>query len=500
MTDYGIVVLDIGKTNKKLFVYDSDFVCLNPGEKGVVFGQVEVDGILSDDMASVYEWMIEGLRKAARDYEDIRCVSITTHGATIALLSNGAGTVFDGDGGLVFPIVSYEQEITPADDEAFYRRVGAGPDELQRRTGTARFGWLLNHAKQISWLQEHYPKRFEKVTDILMFPQYLAFLLTGKKAAEPTYLGCHGYLLDISGDKYSSVADSLGVTDKLPPPPFKKSWEAVGTITPEIARKTGLPPSTVVTTGVHDSNAALVPYFAEGLRDFVVQDSGTWVVTMSPRAEARFDADELGREVFFNRSIYGGPVKTTIFRGGAEFDFYRHKVLPAWPHPETVDLDVLGDVLTARQAFALPTVERGSGLFPESVARLEGLDAIFRDAAYAWCVVDLSLAIQGYQAIRMAGGDAVERIFIEGNVGRGNPLYRGVIAALFPGAEVFFGTAGGAAYGAAILGGAAVEAKRPEELTGRCRLELERVRGFDLDAELLGRYVDAFMERVRART
>ena len=495
--EYQIAVLDVGKTNKKLFVYDSQLHCLNPDEQGVAFAQVEREGLLSDDMASIFGWMLEGLRRAARRFDGIRCISITTHGATIALLGREQDQQFQGDGGLVFPIVSYEQELEPEEDEGFYSSLGMTPEEMQQRTGTPRLGWLLNHGKQVYWLQRRSPERFAEVTDILMLPQYLGYLLTGKKGVEPTYLGCHGYLLDIRGRNYSVVAEKLGLLDKLPPLPLRHPWEPLGRLTDDVTAQTGLSRDCIVTMGVHDSNAALVPYFVTGFENFVVQDSGTWVVTMSPRKEAVFGDDELGREVFFNRSIYGDPVKTTIFRGGAEFDFYRERVLSSYPHPKGMDLELLREIVTGRRAFCLPTVQSGSGLFPDSVARLEGVDTIFRDAATAWCVVDLSLAVQGCQAIKMASESGVREIFIEGNIGRSNPIYRTVLASLFPEARVSFGSTGGAAYGSALLGAAAVEHKRPEDLADRCHMELTEIPKLDLATDLLQGYVEAFLARLR---
>ena len=500
MADYRIAVLDVGKTNKKLFVYDSEFVCLNPGEGGIVFDEVERDGLVCDDMESIRGWMIEGLRRAAKTYPGIRVISISTHGATIALLGRERDRVFAGDGGLVFPVVSYMQQMTEGEDEAFYGEMGLAPDEMQRRTGTSRMGWLLNHGKQAWFLKKRFPERFAAVTNILMFPQYLSYLLTGKKAIEPSYIGCHGLLMDVSGEKYSVVAERLGIAGKLPGLPFAESWRALGMLVPDIARETGLAGDTIVTVGAHDSNAALVPYFASGLTDFVMQDSGTWVVTMSPAREATFAPGEVGKEVFFNWSVYGTPVKTTIFRGGAEFEFYRTKVLRQWAHPEELDEAVLGEIVAKREAFSLPTLERGSGLFPESVARLVGVEAIFRDAATAWCVVDLGLAVQGYHAIRMAAGEAPETIFIEGNMGRSNPVYRAVISGLFPRARALYGTGGGAALGAAILGAAAVEGKRPEDFGERRRLELEEAPKSGIDAGALSAYADEFIARVRSGT
>jgi len=500
--DYQVAVLDIGKTNKKLLIYDSRLRCLNPEAPAARFDLIERSGLVCDDMASIYRWILAGLRRAAARFRNIRAVSISTHGATIALLGKRRDRIFPGDGGLVFPIVSYTHDIGEKAEAAFFRDIGMTPEEAQRRTATARFGWLINHGKQIHYLRRTRPGLFRQVTDILMFPQYIAYLLTGKKGIEPTYIGCHGYLLDASGTRYSDIAARLGVTDKLPPLPASPSWEVLGTVTPRVVTLTGLRPDCLVTMGVHDSNAALVPYFARGMRHFVVQDSGTWIVTMSPCARAVFADDELGKEVFFNWSIYGTPVKTTIFRGGAEFDFFRQRILADKPRPRGVNEAVLREIVEKREAFSLPTIERGSGLFPHCVARLEGVDTIFRDATTAWHVVDLGLAVQGYQAMVMAAGRGAGAaspppFYIEGNVGRNNPVYRAVLASLLHPVPVFFGSMGGAPFGAALLGIAAVEGLRPEALANRFQMKVKRVPRLKVSQQALRDYVKAFLDRLR---
>ncbi len=499
MGDYTIAVFDIGKTNKKLLLYDSDLKCLTPGEEGVAIPQIVSGSILCDDAGAIYSWMMGALSAAAAAYRDIRCISITTHGATLALLGREADAVFEGDGGLVFPVVSYEHEIPACDDQAFYEAAGESPERLQELTGTCRLGHLLNAARQVFWLRRRFGERFSRATDVLMWPQYFGYLLTGEKAAEPTCLGCHGYLLDIIGRKYSIVADAVGITDKLPPLPLRKSWEVLGTLKGDIARRTGIAPGAVVTVGAHDSNAALVPYFVKGFKNFVVQDSGTWVVSMSPREEASFEKGETGREVFFNRSIYGGPVKTTIFRGGAEFEFYGKRVFTGWPHPDRVDRKVLARIARAREAFAVPGLDRGSGLFPESISRLEGLDTVFRDKTHAWSVVDLSLGVEGHYAAQLAGGKGTETIFIEGNMARHNPIYTGVIATLSRGVRTFLGDAGGAAFGAALMGAAAVEQKRPEQLGERFSLRPAQVEPLHDMAEDIDAYAQALLDRLGVR-
>ena len=42
--------------------------------------------------------------------------------------------------------------------------LGMTPEEMQERTGTPRFAWLLNHGKQVYWLQRRFPEQFAQVT------------------------------------------------------------------------------------------------------------------------------------------------------------------------------------------------------------------------------------------------------------------------------------------------------------------------------------------------
>ena len=124
-------------------------------------------------------------------FGDIRAVSISTHGATLAFLA--------ADGSPAFPVVSYMQPLSAEEDDAFYTEMGSPPYEMQQATGTSRFGFLINHAKAAWLLKRRFADRFASVDSVLMFPSYIAWLLTGRKSIEPTYIGCHGYLLDISG-------------------------------------------------------------------------------------------------------------------------------------------------------------------------------------------------------------------------------------------------------------------------------------------------------------
>ncbi|MDF3013454.1 MAG: L-fuculose kinase, partial [Cellvibrio sp.] len=95
-----IAVIDIGKTNVKLQIADSNnqlvasFVRKNAVINGKLFPHADITGIWS--------WLLDALK----NYEqvgDITAIMTITHGATAALVNPG----LSGDG-LVLPVLDYE--------------------------------------------------------------------------------------------------------------------------------------------------------------------------------------------------------------------------------------------------------------------------------------------------------------------------------------------------------------------------------------------------------
>ena len=88
-----------------------------------------------------------------------------------------------------------------------------------------------------------------------------------------------------------------------------------------MAKELGLDELVIVTAGIHDSNASLLPYIARGSdKDFILNSTGTWCVCMHPdvseNVKSFYNPDDIGKTVFFNRSALDTPVKTAIFVGG----------------------------------------------------------------------------------------------------------------------------------------------------------------------------------------
>jgi sugar (pentulose or hexulose) kinase len=384
----------------------------------------------------------------------------------------------DSNGAPAVPPVAYTTDPGEEFHREFFQCFG-DRKELQQTTASPDAGLLLNMAKKIFFIQKTYPEQFKNVESILTFPQYFGFLLTGNKGVEPTYVGSHTHLLDFRTGKYSEVAEKLGVVDKLPSP-IAKSWELLGNVSEKVAAETGLSTDCVVTMGIHDSNSSLLPYLVKGYRNFVLNSTGTWCVAMHPTGEVAFEKEELGKLVYYNLDAFFNPVKTTIFMGGTEFETYTTllKKINGRDDFPPFDAGLYRRILEERKLFILPSVVKGTGLFPDAPAKvMEGdttwylediqsgkaMPAFFKDYETAYAVLNISLAMQTKIALEMTGFTGGGDVFTEGGF-RKNDAYNALMAAMYPdGRNSFTKLEEATAFGAALLGKAALMGSTPME-------------------------------------
>lgn len=479
---YFTAVVDFGKTNKKVLIYDQDLTVR--GTRRRSFTELERDGYRCDDLDGAMAFVSEALRELAREFSPIRAISFTAHGATFLTL--------DGRGKLVFPPVSYDMEPGAEVVEEFYRTFGSR-GELQAQTMTPPLPLLINPGLGIFVLKRRDPERFRRVERILFLPQYLGYLMTGRTACDPTYIGCHTYLWDFEKRRPSAVAERLGVAEKLDLP-LRSPWEVQGRLHADLAAGLGLPADCVVTCGIHDSNASLLPYLLkEKTDDFVLNSTGTWCVAMSPGGRFPLAPDEIGREVFFNLGALGRPVKTTIFRGGAEFAYWGEKLGRGRPHPDRLD-PLAAERVFESGAFVLPTLFPGSGMFPAGRATLVRAERLLEDPDLAYMALDLSLAIQSRPALLATAAHPEPTIFVEGGF-RNNEPYVRLLASLLRGCRVCLSDlAEATAFGGALTAACAVEGAQPADLADRFTIETTPVEPVAIEG--LEAYEREFLELV----
>lgn len=499
MAHYAIAVFDVGKTNKKLLVYDDELRLLDSVQKS--FPVRNEEGIEVEPIDEVETWLLEHLRGFGEKYP-IRVVSVTTHGASFVCVGE--------DGEPTVPMLSYTHEPGDAFHDEFYAKVG-DPKDLQRTTATLQLGALINPAQGIYFTQKQWPEGFARTKHILFFPQYWGFKMTGEVAADYTYIGCHTYLWDYEKWEWSSVAEDLGVKE-LMPSRIGRSWDILGTITEEFASKTGLSRETIVTLGIHDSNSSLLPYLIKKKNEeFVLNSTGTWCVAMHPTDEVRFEEDEIGKSVFFNISAFGTPVKTTISPVGLEFETYTEIFKKLYGGEELPEFNraLYQRIINEKGHFILPSILSGTGQFPQSKPRAieneesygfaeikeeKRVPEFFNDFPAAYATLNLSLAIQTEVSLKRVGLSPGASIYTEGGF-RNNADYNALLTAFFPDSPVYLtGMENATSFGAALIAKSAQEEVSVEGMGSLFEIETQEVKKATFDN--MEEYVSAFMDHL----
>lgn len=482
-TDYFIAVYDIGKTNKKFTIFTSDLKPVYSTYERI--GEKIINGVICDDAEAMIGWM-KGALRSAPNKDKIKSIAITTFGAT--------GVLLNKEGKLAFPIVSYNHEIDPNTRREFYDTFGS-PEELYIRTGTPPYGQLLNFGIQLFWHRKVHPKIYQRTRYILFLPQYLSYIMTGVKSIEITSVGCHTYLYDIINHDWSIVAKDLNIPSKVPEI-FTEVWRPIG-------RALWLK-GAIVTTGIHDSNASLIPFLITGeIGNFILASTGTWCVFMYPGLTFKPAKDDVYRDVLYYIDAFSRPVRSSRFKGGYEFDHYVNLIQKRFNlDPSILNIEVneqlLRRILKEKEVFIVPTLTPGSGQFPKSKGRIIGKRKFYSDPKLAYHVLNLSIAIQTYFAINaILRGKPLRgiRIIVAGGFAKNN-MYLKLLATILRNAKILrAGYADLTSLGAAITAKSAYEGISLNEIDKELIKSIiaeEIIEPLEIEDNLILDYINAF--------
>ena len=122
-------------------------------------------------------------------------------------------------------------------------------------------------------IREH-PEYATNVADFLMMPEYLSYILTGKKAHEWTNCTTGALCNAESGTWSETIRAAAGIPEKWFRTPMVKPGTVLGALSPAIEAEVGYP-STVILPATHDPGSA---YMAVPAKDdgAAFLSSGTW--------------------------------------------------------------------------------------------------------------------------------------------------------------------------------------------------------------------------------
>lgn len=286
-----ILVFDIGKTNKKVLLFDKNLQVVSE-EEDKFEEIVDDEGFACDDIDKIEKWVLDSTRKYLDDPAyDVKAVNFTTYGATLMYL--------DKDGNRLTPVYNYLKPLPEGLAESLYEKYG-GVEEFSRKTASPALE-ALNSGLRALWLKRYRPDVFEKTVHILHFPQYLSYLLTGKIASEHTSIGCHTSMWDFDNMKYHDWIRDEGLD--LPDP------VGVEQVYPAARINSDVP----VGIGIHDSSSSLVPYFKHTKEAFALASTGTWSINMNPFNHTPLTKEQLEQDCLAYMSIQQKPVKSSRF-------------------------------------------------------------------------------------------------------------------------------------------------------------------------------------------
>jgi sugar (pentulose or hexulose) kinase len=294
MKETVIAIFDIGKTNKKIILFNDNLKVVSETEQK--FAEIaDDDGFECDDISLIEQWIKDSITQLVNsDKYDLKSVNFTTYGATLVYL--------DENGMRLTPVYNYLKPIDEKIPESLYKRNG-GRDEFCRRTASPALG-MLNSGIQPLWLKVVKPEVFAKVKNILHFPQYLSYILTGKIYAEHTSIGCHTALWDFDNMSYHPWVRIHGLNLPDPVP--------INTFNEVIIEGKKLQ----IGIGIHDSSASLSPYFSSSNGKFLLLSTGTWCISMNPFNTEKLTAEQLDKDCLCYMSITRQPVKSSrLFLG-----------------------------------------------------------------------------------------------------------------------------------------------------------------------------------------
>jgi sugar (pentulose or hexulose) kinase len=411
-----IAILDIGKTNKKLFLINEQYHIVY--ERGVSFPETtDEDGDNCEDIHLLTQWVMDSLRElTTQPAFQVKAINVSTYGASLVYL--------DEAGQVIAPLYNYLKTYPEALQADLHRQYL----HLSGQTASPALG-SLNAGLQLYRIKAQQPDLYKQIRYALHLPQYISYLFTKRALADITSIGCHTLLWDFRQRQYHRWVTDQGLQEKFP-----ILYPGNGVITTTLEGR-----SYQVGAGLHDSSAALIPYLESFREPFALISTGTWCITLNPFNEQPLTPAELEQDCLCYLTYQGRPVKAARLFAGNEHEQQIRRLSEYYQTPVNYYQQIAFDpaIFASLQATAVKEAPlSGKDLLQASRFAHRSLsDFTSYGIAYHQLIFDL-MEQQQHSTALVTTGTAVKRIFVDGGFSR-NPVYMHLLAAAFPDMEVF---------------------------------------------------------------
>ena len=411
-----IAIFDVGKTNKKLFLFDSQYKIVY--EKSAKFIEThDEDGDECENLESLRLSVFDSLREVFRLKEfSIQAINFSTYGASFVYI--------DENGNPLTPLYNYLKNYPDSLRKQFYDNYG-GEQSFAHQTASPVLG-SLNSGMQLYRIKYERPELFQKIKYALHLPQYLSYLISGVPCSDITSIGCHTNLWDFSNNQYHPWVEKEAVLEKLAP--ILPGNEVLPAAFPGNNYFVGI--------GLHDSSAALIPYLVNFHEPFVLISTGTWCISLNPFNQTPLTDEELSNDCLCYMTYEGKPVKASRLFAGYEHEQQVKRIADHFSQNTIryrhIDYDATIIVqLQEKISQSLGPVNLKASAFSQRDLTLFATDV----EAYHQLIIDI-IAQQIFSTQLVLRGTAIKRIFVDGGFSK-NAVYMNLLALYFPAVEVF---------------------------------------------------------------
>ncbi|HQF48782.1 carbohydrate kinase [Flavobacterium alvei] len=425
-----VAIFDIGKTNKKVFLFNENYQIV--WEKSVILAEtVDEDGFPCENIVELSQWVADRLTelKELKEYV-LKAINFSTYGASFVYL--------DEQGKSLTPLYNYLKPYPETLLENFYPKY-KGKKKFAVKTASPILG-SLNSGMQIYRLKEEKPELFAKVKYCLHLPQYLSSVLTHHYFTDITSIGCHTGLWNFKKMKYHKWVTNEGIIDKLPP---IQNVEETIKIENEIS----------VGIGLHDSSSALIPYTINFTEPFVLLSTGTWSISLNPFNDTPLTSEELKKDCLCFLQNKRIPVKAARLFAGNTHEVQSKRISDHFNLPKdfykeiTYNKDIIADLRITNFKEISLNKDRYIEKCPFENRNLDNFKNY--EIAYHQLIMDI-IAQQVLSTKLVIHNSPVKKVFVDGGFSK-NSIFMNLLAQAFPEMEVYAASmAQASALGAAL--------------------------------------------------
>jgi len=402
-----IAVFDIGKTNKKLLLFNEHYQVVFEQSRNLA-ETVDEDGFACEDLDSLKHFVLNTMRSIFSDPNfDIKAVNFSSYGASLVYL--------DENGEPLTPLYNYLKPFPDVLLEQFYSKYG-GKEEFAYKTASPILG-SLNSGMQLYRIKYERPELLQKIKTVLHLPQYLSYLISGKLVTDITSIGCHTNFWDFSKNEYHQWLRDEDLLDKLAP--IAASDERIETSFEGHVFDAGI--------GLHDSSAAIIPYLISFTEPFVLISTGTWCISLNPFNASPLTKEELESDCLCYLQYKGKPVKASRLFAGHEHEQEVNRIAEYFNQPKSRFEEMSFD----KSLLNLELEEEHD----QDFSKQDLSDFSSDSEAYHHLIWNL-IKKQKVSTQLILNGSNVNRIFVDGGFSK-NAIYMNLLSFMFPDMEVY---------------------------------------------------------------